>query len=87
MNDMSVGKDKSINLSDDAEKVVLEQLREYMTAEFDVDIGNLPAKFLLDFIIDTIGPHLYNQVVDDMEPWLYDRLTGILEDMHSFKKD
>lgn len=87
MNDMSVGKDKSMKLSDDAEKVVLEQLREYMTAEFDVDIGNLPARFLLDFIIETIGPHLYNQVVDDMEPWLYDRLTGILEDMHSFKKD
>lgn len=87
MNDMSVGKDKSMKLSDDAEKVVLEQLREYMTAEFDVDIGNLSARFLLDFIIETIGPHLYNQVVDDMEPWLYDRLTGILEDMHSFKKD
>ena len=84
---MSVGKDKSIKLSDDAEKVVLEQLREYITAEFDVDIGNLPARFLLDFIIETIGPHLYNQVVNDMEPWLYDRLTGILEDMHSFKKD
>lgn len=84
---MSVGKDKSMKLSDDAEKVVLEQLREYMTAEFDVDIGNLPARFLLDFIIETIGPHLYNQVVDDMELWLYDRLTGILEDMHSFKKD
>lgn len=84
---MSVGKDKSMKLSDDAEKVVLEQLREYMTAEFDVDIGNLPARFLLDFIIETIGPHLYNQVVNDMEPWLYDRLTGILEDMHSFKKD
>lgn len=55
---MSVGKDKSIKLSDDTEKVVLGQLREYMTAEFDVDIGNLPARFLLDFIIKTIEPHL-----------------------------
>ncbi|WP_352338461.1 DUF2164 domain-containing protein [Psychrobacter sp. 16-MNA-CIBAN-0192] len=82
-----MSKDTLIKLSDDVETVVLDQLRDYMTTEFDVDIGNLPAKFLLDFIIETIGPHLYNQVVDDMEPWLYDRLTGILEDMHSFKKD
>ncbi|WP_182405097.1 DUF2164 domain-containing protein [Psychrobacter sp. GP33] len=82
-----MNKDKLINLSDDAEKVVLDQLRDYMEAEFNVDIGNLPAKFLLDFIIKTIGPHLYNQVVDDMEPWLYDRFTDMLEDMHSFKKD
>lgn len=82
-----MSKDKLIKLSDGAEVMVLDQLRDYMSEEFELDIGNLPAKFLLDFIIETLGPHLYNQVVDDIEPWLYDRFTGILEDMHSFKKD
>ena len=82
-----MNKDKLITLSDETETVVLDALRVYMSDEFDIDIGNLPAKFLLDFIIETVGPHLYNQVVDDMEPWLYDRFTGMLEDMHSFKKD
>ena len=82
-----MSKDKLIKLSDGAEVMVLDQLRDYMSEEFELDIGNLPAKFLLDFIIETLSPHLYNQVVDDMEPWLYDRFTGILEDMHSFKKD
>ncbi len=78
-----MSKDKLITLSDEAEEIVLDKLRDYMNAEFDVDIGNLPAKFLLDFIIETIGPHLYSQVID----WLYDRFTAVLEDMHSFKKD
>lgn len=82
-----MSKDKLIKLSDEAEEMVLNRLRVYMEEEFDVDIGNLPARFLLDFIIETIGPHLYNQVIEDIEPWLYDRFTGILEDMHSFKKD
>jgi uncharacterized protein (DUF2164 family) len=82
-----MNKGKLITLSAETEELVLDKLRDYMTAEFDVDIGNLPAKFLLDFIIKTVGLHLYNQVVDDMEPWLYDRFTGMLEDMHSFKKD
>ncbi|ALF60217.1 DUF2164 domain-containing protein [Psychrobacter urativorans] len=82
-----MSKDKLIKLSDEAEVMVLDQLRDYMSEEFELDIGNLPAKFLLDFIIETLSPHLYNQVVDDMEPWLYDRFTGILEDMHSVKKD
>ena len=82
-----MNKDKLITLSDETEELVLDKLRDYMTAEFDIDIGNLPAKFLLDFIIETVGPHLYNQVVDDMEPWLYERFTDMLEDMHSFKKD
>ena len=82
-----MNKDKLITLSDETELLILDQLRVYMNDEFDIDIGNLPAKFLLDFIIGTVGPHFYNQVVDDMEPWLYDRFTGILEDIHSFKKD
>jgi len=82
-----MNKDKPITLSDETEILILDQLRVYMNDEFDIDIGNLPAKFLLDFIIETVGPHFYNQVVDDMEPWLYERFTGILEDMHSFRKD
>lgn len=82
-----MNKGKLITLSAETEELVLDKLRDYMTAEFDIDIGNLPAKFLLDFIIETVGPHFYNQVVDDMEPWLYERFTGMLEDMHSFKKD
>ncbi|MBA2057036.1 DUF2164 domain-containing protein [Psychrobacter cryohalolentis] len=82
-----MNKEKLITLSDETEILILDQLRVYMNDEFDIDIGNLPAKFLLDFIIETVGPHFYNQVVDDMEPWLYERFTGMLEDMHSFKKD
>ena len=82
-----MNKEKLMTLSDEAEVLVLDELRAYMSDEFDVDIGNLPAKFLLDFIIEKIGPHLYNQMIDDNEPWLYDRFTAILEDMHSFKKD
>jgi uncharacterized protein (DUF2164 family) len=82
-----MNKGKLITLSAETEELVLDKLRDYMTAEFDVDIGNLPAKFLLDFIIETVGPYFYNQVVDDMALWLYDRFMGILEYMHSFKKD
>lgn len=80
-----MSKDKLLTLSNETEEIILDKLRDYMTEEFD--IGNLPAKFLLDFIIETLGPQLYNQVIDDIEPWLYDRFTGVLEDMHSFKKD
>lgn len=81
-----MNKDKLIKLTPEVEELVLDSLRDYMEEEFDTDIGNLPARFLLDFIIETLGPHLYDQVVDDMEPWLYERFTVLLEDMHSFKK-
>ena len=82
-----MSKDKLIKLSKEEEAVLLDSLRDYMSEEFDLDIGNLPAKFLFDFMVDLISPTIYNQAIDDTEPWLYDRFMGILEDSQALKKD
>ncbi len=78
---------KLLQLDKEQEEVLLDELRAYMSDELDMDIGNLPAKFLLDFMVDLIGPKIYDQAVSDAEPWLYDRFTGILEDLSVLKKD
>lgn len=82
-----MSKDKLIKLSKEEEEALLDSLRDYMSEEFDLDIGNLPAKFLFDFMVDLISPTIYNQAIDDTEPWLYDRFMGILEDSQALKKD
>ena len=78
---------KLLQLDKEEEEVLLDELRAYMSDELDVDIGNLPAKFLLDFMVDLIGAKIYDQAISDAEPWLYDRFTGILEDLSVLKKD
>lgn len=78
---------KLLQLDKEEEEVLLDDLRAYMSDELDMDIGNLPAKFLLDFMVDLIGPKIYDQAISDAEPWLYDRFTGILEDLSVLKKD
>ena len=82
-----MNKDKLIKLSKEEEDALLSRLSEYISEEFDLDIGNLPAKFLFDFMVELIGPKIYNQAIDDAKPWLYDRFIGILEDSHGLKKD
>ena len=82
-----MSKDKLIKLSKEEEEALLDNLRDYMSEEFDLDIGNLPAKFLFDFMVDLIGSKIYNQAIDDAEPWLYERFISILEDSHALKKD
>lgn len=82
-----MSKDKLIKLSKEEEEALLDSLRDYMSEEFDLDIGNLPAKFLFDFMVDLIGSTIYNQAIDDAEPWLYERFMGILEDSQALKKD
>ncbi|PNK61076.1 DUF2164 family protein [Psychrobacter sp. FDAARGOS_221] len=78
---------KLLQLNSDEEEVLLNELRTYMSVELDIDIGNLPAQFLLDFMVDLIGPKIYDQAIKDAEPWLFDRFNGILEDMSVLKKD
>ena len=78
---------KLLQLDKEQEEVLLDELRAYMSDELDMDIGNLPAKFLLDFMVQLIGPKIYDQAISDTEPWLYDRFTGILEDLSVLKKD
>ena len=82
-----MSKDKLIKLSKEEEEILLDSLRDYMSEEFDLDIGNLPAKFLFDFMVDLIGSKIYNQAIDDAEPWLYERFISILEDSQALKKD
>lgn len=78
---------KLLQLDKEQEEVLLDELRAYMSDELDMNIGNLPAKFLLDFMVELIGPKIYDQAISDAEPWLYDRFTGILEDLSVLKKD
>lgn len=78
---------KLLQLDKEQEEILLDELRAYMSDELDMDIGSLPAKFLLDFIVELIGPKIYDQAISDTEPWLYDRFTGILEDLSVLKKD
>lgn len=78
---------KLLQLDKEQEEILLDELRAYMSDELDMDIGNLPAKFLLDFIVELIGPKIYDQAISDAEPWLYDRFTGILEDLSVLKKN
>ena len=46
---------KLLQLDKEEEEVLLDELREYMSDELDMDLGNLPAKFLLDFMVNLIG--------------------------------
>ncbi len=78
---------KMMKLSAEDEGAILDGLKHYMRDELECELEDFPAKMLLDFLLELIGPKLYNQAIDELEPWLYDRFIGILEDSHAMKKD
>lgn len=60
----------------------LQELQRYFAEERDESIGMLQGRLLLDFILEQIGPHIYNQAVADMQKYVALRA----EDMFGFMR-
>ena len=76
-------KDSKIPLNKEQTAVASAKLREYITENFDVDIGNLQAEIFLDYISENIGVHYYNKGVIDSLSFMEEKV----EDMCLLLKD
>lgn len=41
------------------------QIKRYMDEDLDIDIGNMDAEMLMDFLTPTLGAHFYNLGLKD----------------------
>lgn len=64
-------------LTDADKKRHAEALQAWFRDERGEDIGGLQASFLLDFIVDELGPVFYNAAVADVQA----HLTTVVQDL------
>ncbi len=67
----------SIELDQPQTNEILASLRRYFREELEVEIGEMRAKFLLDYFLKEIAPLAYNQGVKDAEMFF----RGKIEDL------
>ncbi len=60
-------------------EILLEQLKVYFADEMDQQLGDLKARLMLDFILESVGPVVYNKAVADMQKFLYERIDDLYE--------
>lgn len=72
----------NIKLSKDARKSAIEEIQSFFLKERDEEIGNLGGEFLLDFILEKIGPVIYNQAIEDAHSLLLQQT----EELYSLQK-
>ena len=60
----------------------VQEIQAYFLTALDEEIGNLAAGFLLDFILEKIGPVIYNQAIDDAHTLLHQQV----EELYSLQK-
>lgn len=67
-----------IELSKEIRKELVESIKRYFWKERDEELTHLGAELLLDFIINEIGPYLYNRGIEDSYKYMNERIEDLL---------
>ncbi|WP_430883234.1 DUF2164 domain-containing protein [Fusibacter sp. JL216-2] len=80
----------NIELTDRIKEQIIYDLQDFFTNEREEELTNLGADLLLDFILDTVGPMIYNQALIDAHRLMTEKIDDLylldLEDSY-IKRD
>ena len=72
----------AIELSKEDRAQAIESLTRYVLENLDQKIGNLAAGAMLGFILEEIGPSIYNRAVSDVKERLLMRVEDVEFEIH-----
>jgi len=72
-----------LTLSPDARSKALASIRRYFAEELEHELGELPAQLFLDFVLEEIGPSVYNAAVTDAQTYVRDRVVELEDALHA----
>jgi uncharacterized protein (DUF2164 family) len=67
----------AIELSPDTTKQLRGSIKRYVAEAFELDIGDLKADALLDYVLKEIGPTIYNQAISDAQRYFQARAIDL----------
>jgi uncharacterized protein (DUF2164 family) len=66
-----------ITLSDERREAILESLVAFYAESFDETLSRFRAERILEFFVKTLGPHIYNQAVQDARAFMLEKLEDL----------
>lgn len=57
----------AVALPEEKKKALVAAIKQYFLQERGEEIGDLAAGFFLDFVLEEIGPSIYNQAIKDAQ--------------------
>lgn len=69
---------KQLKFPKEVEKDMINQIQRFFLEEKNEELGELAASIFLDFIIEKIGPAIYNQGIYDSHKFLSNSLDDLL---------
>jgi uncharacterized protein (DUF2164 family) len=72
----------SIELDKDTRKLAIASIERYFRENMDEPLGNVAAGGLLGFVLEEIGPAIYNRAVLDVQERLQARISELDIEVH-----
>ena len=72
----------SIELSSEARKEAIASIERYFRENMEEPIGNIAAGALLGYVLEELGPIVYNKAVADVQERLQARITEVDIEIH-----
>ena len=66
-----------IEFSKENKKTAVHEIKKYFAQEREEEIGDLGSELVLDFIIDKIGPYIYNQAILDSQKYMSEKVEDL----------
>lgn len=67
----------ALQLSDERRERLVQSLEGFYLEEFDETLSEFRAAQLLDFVLESIAPHVYNQAVQDARAFMQRKLDEL----------
>lgn len=78
---------EDLKLTSEEKALIVPKLITYLTAEFDLEVGQFDGEFLLDFFVKEAGAVLYNRGLADAHAALAQHIDSFSEVIYALEKD
>jgi len=75
----------AIELKKEEIEVLIPSIQLFVRDEWDEEISELKARFLLDYVMKEIAPFAYNRGVEDAESFFRQKLEDLSGSCHEFE--
>ena len=75
-----------MKLQKEQKEQMTERIQEYFELERSETIGSIAAEQLLDFMLQELGPHLYNHAINDARKAVLERMQTLEDELYALEK-
>jgi len=77
---------KDLELDKDVRSRLADQIQRYLDDELEVEIGNMDAEFLIDFLSGSLGAHFYNLGLKDALALFSRKAEDVADEVYALER-